>query len=47
MPAKAPPIGDLLAARLRTLGEQSGTRVLYGHDPEQFALLGPATRALV
>ena len=33
--------------RLRALGEQSGTRVLYGHDPEQFALLGPATRALV
>ncbi len=33
--------------RLRALGEQSGTTVLYGHDPAQFATLGPATRALV
>ncbi len=32
--------------RLRSMGEQAGTRVLYGHDPEQFALLGPAERAL-
>ncbi|HPU51246.1 MAG TPA: N-acyl homoserine lactonase family protein [Burkholderiaceae bacterium] len=32
--------------RLRSLGEQSGTRVLYGHDPEQFATLGPPARAL-
>lgn len=32
--------------RLRAMGEQAGTRVLYGHDPEQWAALGAARQAL-
>lgn len=32
--------------RLRTMGEQAGTQVLYGHDPEQWAALGAARQAL-
>jgi glyoxylase-like metal-dependent hydrolase (beta-lactamase superfamily II) len=32
--------------RLRALGEQSGTRLLYGHDPVQWAALGAARQSL-
>ena len=32
--------------RLRRMGEQAGTTLLYGHDPEQWAALGAARQAL-
>jgi N-acyl homoserine lactone hydrolase len=32
--------------RLRRMGEQAGTTLLFGHDPEQWAALGAARQAL-
>jgi glyoxylase-like metal-dependent hydrolase (beta-lactamase superfamily II) len=33
--------------RLRAMGEQAGTKILYGHDPVQWAALGAARQALM
>lgn len=32
--------------RLRAMGERAGSRILYGHDPQQWAALGAARQAL-